>query len=135
MISKIHLILPNAYKLVCFDRNINGNRDVEFLEWDYLLLQRCVKLTLDNATTSRGQSQISFWFWKWRKIKVKAERSQKRISLAKNYFLLFFHNFVTLKAQLVSSSLEKTNTVRTSQLLFTWSYSSSKQSCWGCSTY
>ena len=29
-----------------FDRNINGNRDVKFLECDYLLLQRCMKLTL-----------------------------------------------------------------------------------------
>ena len=26
--------LPNAYKLLCFDRNINGNRDFEFLEYD-----------------------------------------------------------------------------------------------------
>ena len=25
IISRIHLILPNAYKLMCFDRNINGN--------------------------------------------------------------------------------------------------------------
>ena len=38
--------LCNAYKLMCFDRNINGNRDVKFLECDYLLVQRCVKLTL-----------------------------------------------------------------------------------------
>ena len=30
-ISRIHLSLPNAYKLMCFDRNINGNRDVKFL--------------------------------------------------------------------------------------------------------
>jgi hypothetical protein len=30
-ISRIHLRLPNAYKLMCFDRNINGNRDVKFL--------------------------------------------------------------------------------------------------------
>ena len=42
MISRIHLILPNAYKLMCFD----GNRDVKFLECDYSLVQRCVKLTL-----------------------------------------------------------------------------------------
>ena len=32
MMSRIHLSLPNAYKLICFDRNINGNRDVKFLE-------------------------------------------------------------------------------------------------------
>ena len=32
MISRIHLSLPNAYTLMCFDRNINGNacRDVKF---------------------------------------------------------------------------------------------------------
>ena len=27
MISRIHLGLPNAYKLMCFDRNINENKD------------------------------------------------------------------------------------------------------------
>ena len=31
---------------MCSDRNINENKDVKFLECDYLLLQRCVKLTL-----------------------------------------------------------------------------------------
>ena len=31
---------------MCFDRNIDGNRDVKFLECDYLLAQRFVKLTL-----------------------------------------------------------------------------------------
>ena len=31
MISRIHLGLPNLYKLMCFDRNINGNRNVIFL--------------------------------------------------------------------------------------------------------
>ena len=31
VISRIHLSLHNAYKLMCFDRNINGNRDVKFL--------------------------------------------------------------------------------------------------------
>ena len=34
IISRIHLSLPNAYKLMCFDRNINGNRDVKILECD-----------------------------------------------------------------------------------------------------
>ena len=34
IVSRIHLSLPNAYKLMCFDRNINGNRDVKFLECD-----------------------------------------------------------------------------------------------------
>ena len=38
--------MPNSYKLMSFDRNINGNRDVKFLECDYLLVQRCFKLTL-----------------------------------------------------------------------------------------
>ena len=52
IISRIHLILPNAYKLMCFDRNINGNRDVEFLECDYLLVQRYVKLTLVHSLVS-----------------------------------------------------------------------------------
>ena len=32
-----------------FDRNINVNRDVKFLECDYLLVQRCVKLTLSSS--------------------------------------------------------------------------------------
>ena len=31
---------------MCFDKNINGNRDVNFLRCDYLLVQRCVNLTL-----------------------------------------------------------------------------------------
>ena len=31
IISRIHLSPPNAYKLMCFDRNIIGNRDVKFL--------------------------------------------------------------------------------------------------------
>ena len=38
--------MPNAYKLICFDRNINGNRDVKILECYNLSVQRCVKLTL-----------------------------------------------------------------------------------------
>ena len=32
IISRIHIGLPNAYKLMCFDRNINGNCDVKFWE-------------------------------------------------------------------------------------------------------
>ena len=46
IIFRILLSLPNANKLICFDRNIKGNRDVTFLECDYLRVQRCVKLTL-----------------------------------------------------------------------------------------
>ena len=34
IISRIHLSLSNAYKLMCFDRNINGNKDVKCLECD-----------------------------------------------------------------------------------------------------
>ena len=53
MISIIYLSLPNAYKLMFFfDRNINENRDVKFLECDYLLLQWCVKLTLEKMSKS-----------------------------------------------------------------------------------
>ena len=39
IISRIHLGMSNAYKLMCFDRSINGNRDVKFLECYYLLVQ------------------------------------------------------------------------------------------------
>ena len=46
IISRIHLSLTNAYKLTCFNRNINGNRNVKSLECDHLPMQRCVKLTL-----------------------------------------------------------------------------------------
>jgi hypothetical protein len=31
---------------MCFDRNINGNRNVKFLGCDYLLVKRCMKITL-----------------------------------------------------------------------------------------
>ena len=37
-----------------FDKNINENRDVKCLECDYLLVQWCVKLTLDNLDYSKG---------------------------------------------------------------------------------
>ena len=57
IISRIHLILPNAYKLMFFDRNINGNRNVKFLECDYLLVQRCVRLTL-SMKMSLGTTNI-----------------------------------------------------------------------------
>ena len=46
-ISRIHLILFNAYKLMCFDRNINGNSHVKFFEWDYWSLHWMKKLTLE----------------------------------------------------------------------------------------
>jgi hypothetical protein len=46
IISRIHLSLPNAYKLMCFDRNINGYRDDKFFDWDYWSLHWPKKLTL-----------------------------------------------------------------------------------------
>ena len=46
IIFKIHLSLPNAYKLMCFDRNMNGNRDVKFLECDKWSLHLQKNLTL-----------------------------------------------------------------------------------------
>ena len=33
IIPRIHLILPNAYTQMCFDRNINGNWDYWSLHW------------------------------------------------------------------------------------------------------
>ena len=47
IISRIHLSLPNAYKLMCFDWNINGNRDDNFFDWDYWSLHWPKKLTLE----------------------------------------------------------------------------------------
>ena len=58
-ISRIHLILPNAFKVMCFDRSINGYRDVKFLECDYLLVQRCVNFTLLNRVN------VSLWKHSW----------------------------------------------------------------------
>ena len=39
IISRTQLSLPNAYKVMCFDRNINGNKDVTILE---VWLMSCV---------------------------------------------------------------------------------------------
>ena len=49
---------------MCLGRNINGNRDIKFLECDYLLLQWCVKLTLVKVLImSRLKCyQIFFYF-------------------------------------------------------------------------
>ena len=42
IISRIHLSLPNAYILRCFDRNINGNRDVKFfVKWLIVCVTVC----------------------------------------------------------------------------------------------
>ena len=43
---------------MCFDRNINGNRDGKFLECDYLLVQRCVKLALGIPKYERNSLQV-----------------------------------------------------------------------------
>ena len=42
IISRIHLSLPNAYKLICFDRNINGNRNVNFLTFNKQSEKACM---------------------------------------------------------------------------------------------
>ena len=47
---------------MCFDRNINENKDVKFLECDYLLVQRCVKLTLE---VGKGPSLYYVIKWAW----------------------------------------------------------------------
>ena len=38
MVSKFDLGLFDAYKLMYFDRNINGNKDEKILEEDYFLV-------------------------------------------------------------------------------------------------
>ena len=48
MISRIHLCLPKAYKLIHFDRNINGNGDVKFFELDYWSLHWRKNLALST---------------------------------------------------------------------------------------
>ena len=53
---------------MCFDRNINGNRDDTFLECDYLLMQQGVKLTfrirqLERDLSFRIQSGKITVFW------------------------------------------------------------------------
>ena len=50
MMSRIHLSLPNVYKLMCFDRNINGTRDVKFLECDKWSLHWYKNLTLPQVS-------------------------------------------------------------------------------------
>ena len=55
---------------MCFHKNINGNRDVKSLECDYLLVQRCVKLTLpipsipDYNLSNRKYLQVELVFTK-----------------------------------------------------------------------
>ena len=56
MISRIHLSLSNAYKLMCFDRNMNGNRDVKFFEFNYWSLHCTLKSLLMS-----GYIKVNFW--------------------------------------------------------------------------
>ena len=63
MISRIHLILPNAYKLMCFDRNINGNRDVKFLECDKWSLHWYKNLTLVMKSVMEEWLEVSSTSW------------------------------------------------------------------------
>ena len=58
--SRIHISLPNAYKMMLFDRNVNGNRDVKFLEFDYLLVQQSGKLTLKCKFSKSCNDKIAF---------------------------------------------------------------------------
>ena len=54
IIFRIHLSLPNSYNwcvLIEISMEI-GNWDVKFLECDYLLVQRCVKLTLAGSRSA-----------------------------------------------------------------------------------
>ena len=46
IISRIHLSLPNEYKLMWFKKKINGNRNNKFLEWYYWSLHWPKKFTL-----------------------------------------------------------------------------------------
>jgi hypothetical protein len=69
IISRIHLSLPNAYKLMCFDRNINGNRDVKFFEWDYWSLHWRKNLTLGHMISSvpcnDSSKALENWLWEF----------------------------------------------------------------------
>ena len=49
MILELTEGLPNAYKLMCFNKNVNGNRDVKFLECDYLLVHFNIQLTYQSG--------------------------------------------------------------------------------------
>ena len=44
---------------MCFDRNINVNRNVKFLGCNYFLLQWCVKLTLESVVFFYMQTQTA----------------------------------------------------------------------------
>ena len=83
MISRIHLILPNAYKLMCFDRNINGNRDVKFLECDKWSLHWSKNLTLiQKLEIELINNYISFESWYNMMVLVTAKRNLERLQFS-----------------------------------------------------
>ena len=49
----------HKYKLMCFDRNINGNRDVKFLEWEYWSLHWWKNLTLAKVILYQSCGDLS----------------------------------------------------------------------------
>ena len=64
IISRCHLGLPNAYKLMCIDRNIIRNRDDKFFDcWDYWSLHWWKKTTLDGILKPIQHTQIFFYFY------------------------------------------------------------------------
>ena len=62
MMSRIHLGLRNEYKLMCSDRNINGNRDVNFLECDYIFACATVRETHFKATQNVKRNFLEIKF-------------------------------------------------------------------------
>ena len=92
IISRIHLSLPNAYKLMCFDRNINGNRDVKFFEHYYWSLQPTMVHTLAVSPKIRRHFR---------------NKSRSILKLSKNVFykkcgpkLIFFNEFFFRKIRM-----------------------------------
>jgi len=61
VISRIHLSLPNAYTLMCFDRNINGNRDVKF--WMGLMVIALMKETYFRYVKGTDKSIYMAVLW------------------------------------------------------------------------
>ena len=128
---------------MCFYRNINGNRDVKYLECDSLLVQRCVKLTLEklkfvichwmnwHQNYSKIKVKKSWWyvayFWKKSKqISNEATRWQSKLVLQLLSFkqIHFFFQIVTDHTlQILGTFLSKAfTTVTKGQLI-------SKQNC------
>ena len=61
--SRIHLSLPNAFKLLCFDKNINGKRYVKFLIG---IIGHCTALTRETCfnmkSTGTNHEAISSFY-------------------------------------------------------------------------